>query len=232
MPQLSSRQVVVAALVALFLFLLLRDYWWVLLLLLVPLLFLWGLVSALRWLFHTIQTSSVGAATSAHASAPQTTRYQNLRVAFRRSQDAVLERELSVLPPWPIRTQIQDAALSLLALKRSIYRAQAEGVPEPILKRYLGNTEQAADALWRLASKLDALGLQQVPYQVFEERLQVEANTVQQIQRTAHAAQEGVAMLIVSGIQSEGLLLASEDLSALTAAVQRFAYERELRDAT
>lgn len=41
-------------------------------------------------------------------------------------------------------------------------RAQAEGVPAPMIDRYLQNVSQAAETVWQLMSKVDAVGLQAV----------------------------------------------------------------------
>ena len=145
---------------------------------------------------------------------------QRLHTAFRRNQPAQLEQALAGLPAWPISQQVQVTAQSLLTLKQSIYRAQVEGVPAPLIQRYLNNTTQAAETLWQLASKVDALGKQQVGYALVAPRLQQEGLHVVQLQQTAQAAQEGIALLVVSGIQTDALRHADEDLSALTRAMK------------
>lgn len=146
---------------------------------------------------------------------------QRLQTAFRRNQAAQLDQALATLPTWPITHRVRETARVLLALKQSIYRAQIEGVPAPIVQRYLGNTIQAADALWELASKLDALGQQRIAYELVALQLLGEEQRLAQLHQSAQAAQEGIALLIVSGIQSDAFQKVDEDLSALTQAVKR-----------
>lgn len=147
---------------------------------------------------------------------------QRLHTAFRRNQAADIDRVLSSLPSWPITYQLQATALVLLALKRSVYRAQVEGVPSSIIQRYLSNLEQASEILWQLASKVDALGQQNIAYELVAPRLEQEAAQLKQLQQSAQTAQDSIALLILSGIQSSGIQTIDEDLSALTVAIKQF----------
>jgi hypothetical protein len=145
---------------------------------------------------------------------------EQLQAQFARNQAQRLEQTLSQLPAWPITTRIKATAHELLTLKRSIYRAQAEGVPSSLIQRYLSNTTQAADTLWSLASKVDAIGQNQVNYAVVEGLLQREEQRLQQLQHSIKETHEGIAVVIAAGIQSDTLQTVEEDLSALSQAVR------------
>lgn len=145
---------------------------------------------------------------------------QRLTSAFRRNHLADLDRALATLPAWPISYQLRETASVVLALNQSIYRAQAEGVPASIVQRYLSHTQRASESMWTLASKLDALGQQPVSYDLIAPRLHEEAAHLAQLQRSAQAAQDGIALLIVSGIQSGTFQHVDQDLAALTDAVK------------
>ncbi|MDZ4721813.1 MAG: hypothetical protein SH847_25415 [Roseiflexaceae bacterium] len=147
---------------------------------------------------------------------------QRLQSAFRRNHAADLDRALATLPAWPISHQLQETTHVMLALNQSIYRAQAEGVPASIIQRYLSTTQRASESMWALASKLDALGQQPVTYALIAPRLHEEATHLEQLQHSAQAAQDGIALLIVSGIQSGTFQHVDQDLSALTDAVTAF----------
>lgn len=112
-------------------------------------------------------------------------------------------------------------AQPLLALKRSVYRPQADGVPSPIVARFLNNTTPAAGSLKQIASKLDAPGQQGVNYILVAPRRVQEEYRLAQLQAAAHTAQETIALLIVSGIQRDRLAQVDDDLSALPQAVKQ-----------
>jgi hypothetical protein len=145
---------------------------------------------------------------------------ERLQSQFARNQAPGLERTLSQLPAWPITTRIKATAHELLTLKRSVYRAQAEGVPSSLIQRYLSNTTQAADTLWSLASKVDAIGQNQITYTVVEGLLQREELRLQQLQHSIKETHEGIAVMIAAGIQSDTLQTVEEDLSALSRAIK------------
>ena len=144
-----------------------------------------------------------------------------LATSFRRNNTRQLQHALAKLPPWPIAQHIQQTAQELTELKRSIYRAQAEGVPATMIDRYLQNLSQAAETVWQLASKVDAVGLQQVPYEIVAPRLQQEEQTLQQLRQALKDAHEGIALLILSGTKSDVLHEVEDDLRALTHAIKR-----------
>lgn len=144
-----------------------------------------------------------------------------LATAFRRNNVPQLQRALAQLPPWPITQQIQQVVPDLVELKRSLYRAQAEGVPAALVERYLGNLTQAADAVWQLASNVDAVNQQQVAYRLVEPRLAQEAQQLQQLQHAMKASHDGIALLILSGTKRDTLQAVEDDLYALTTAVKR-----------
>jgi hypothetical protein len=156
-------------------------------------------------------------------AAPQGTREltEGLMVAFRRNNTGQLQHTLAKLPPWPVSQHIQQTAQELTELKRSIYRAQAEGVPAPMIDRYLQNLGQAAETVWQLASKVDAVGLQRIPYELVAPRLQQEELTLQQLRQALKDSREGIALLILSGTRSEVLREVEDDLRALTDAIKR-----------
>jgi hypothetical protein len=145
---------------------------------------------------------------------------EQLQSQFARNQAAGLEKALSRLPDWPISTRIKATAQELLTLKRSIYRARAEGVPSSLIERYLANTAQAAETVWHLASKVDAIGQNQIDYTVVEGMLQREEQRLYQLQRSIKETHEGIAVVIAAGIQSDSLQTVEEDLSALSQAVK------------
>lgn len=157
------------------------------------------------------------------SAAPQGTREltDSLATSFRRNNARQLQHALAKLPPWPIAQHIQQTADELTELKRSIYRAQAEGVPAPMIDRYLQNVSQAAETVWQLASKVDAVGLQRVPYELVAPRLQQEEQTLQQLRQALKDAHEGIALLILSGTKSDVLHEVEDDLRALTHAIKR-----------
>lgn len=143
-----------------------------------------------------------------------------LQSHFARNQSQRLQNALAHLPAWPISARIQAAAQELLALKQSIYRAQREGLPAPMFQRYLDNTTQAADTVWQLASKLDAISQNQVAYVVVEGTLEREDQRLQRLQRLIKETHEGIAILLAEGIQSETLQTVEQDLSALHQAIR------------
>jgi len=161
-------------------------------------------------------------ALSVPLGAPRGTRElsDSLATAFRRNNPRRLQHALTTLPPWPITQQLQATTDTLFELKRSIYRAQAEGVPASMMARYLQNLNQAAETIWQLASKVDAVGLQRVPYALVAPRLQQEELTLQQLQQALTDAREGIALLILSGMKSDVLHEVEEDLRALTQAIK------------
>lgn len=145
---------------------------------------------------------------------------EDLATAFKRNNARKLQHSLAKLPPWPITHHIQQTAQELSELKRSVYRAQAEGVPQSMIDRYLQNMNQAAETVWQLASNVDAVGLQQVSYLVVAPRLQQEEMKLQQLQQAIKASHEGIALLILSGTKSNILQDVEDDLRALTQAVK------------
>ena len=176
--------------------------------------------------FRTLRTKATTAATRHIQGAPhpgERTKElaDDLAVAFNHNNMRRVQQALAHLPPWPITQDIQQTAQALAALKRSIYRAQAEGVPATMVARYLHNMNQAADTVWQLASKVDAVGLQNISYQVVAPRLAQEAINVQQLQQAINAAHEGIALLILAGTKSDALQDVEDDLRALTHAVTR-----------
>jgi len=155
--------------------------------------------------------------------APRGTRElsNSLATSFRRNNPRRLQHTLAVLPTWPITLQLQATTDALFEMKRSIYRAQAEGVPAPMIDRYLQNLDQAAEIVWQLASKVDAVGLQRIPYELVAPRLQQEELTLAQLRQALTGAHEGVALLIFSGTKSDVLHEVEDDLRALTRAIKR-----------
>jgi hypothetical protein len=151
---------------------------------------------------------------------PTASLVDRLQSQFERNQALRLEQTLSQLPEWQIATQIKATAHELLTLKRSIYRAQAEGVPTSLIQRYLGNVSQAADTLWQLASKIDAIGQNDVTYSVVQAQLRQEELRLQQLQQSIRETHEGIAVVIAAGIQSDTLRTVEEDLSALSQAIK------------
>lgn len=234
MPQLQQRFLLGALALAALLVFTLRDSIALLLIggagliavFLIPVLCIVGGVALVRSLRQRSQQSQTAplAGLTTHATTATTPSLpplvQRLNTAFRRNQPVQLQQALASLPAWPISQQVNITAQALLELKQSIYRAQTEGAPAPMIQRYLQNTNQATETLWQLASKVDALGKQQVAYELIAPHLQQEAQQVAQLQQTARSAQEGIALLVVSGIQTDALRRADEDLSALTRAMK------------
>ena len=146
---------------------------------------------------------------------------EDLMLAFKRNNMRQLQYALAKLPTWPITQHIQQTAQELVELKRSVYRAQAEGVPASMIERYLQNMNQAAETVWQLASKVDAVGLQNIGYQIVAPRLHQEEIKLQQLQDAIKASHEGIALLILSGTTSNLLQDVEEDLRALTTAIKR-----------
>lgn len=144
----------------------------------------------------------------------------SLATAFERNNARKLHHALAQLPSWPISQHLQHTAQELLDLKRSIYRAQAEGVPAPMIERYLQNMSQAAETVWQFASKVDAVGLQQVSYDLVAPRLQQEELKLQQLRQALKDSHEGIALLILSGARSDVLQEVEDDLRALTQAIK------------
>jgi hypothetical protein len=151
---------------------------------------------------------------------PDTSLASQLQSHFVRNNGHRLEQTLSRLPEWLITTRIKATAHELLTLKRSIYRAQAEGVPASLIQRYLSNTTQAADTLWQLASKIDAIGQNQIAYSVVEAQLQREDQRLHQLQRSIRETHEGIALVLAAGIQSDTLQTVEHDLLALSQAIK------------
>ncbi|NTU80103.1 MAG: hypothetical protein HGA45_11970 [Chloroflexales bacterium] len=185
-----------------------------------------GVIGALSYIAYRYVTTHKGsvvpAALGGQTAAPHGSREltDGLAVAFRRNNTRQLQLTLAKLPPWPISQHIQHTAQELTDLKRSIYRAQAEGVPAPMVERYLQNMGQAAESVWQLASKVDAVALQQVPYALVAPRLQQEEQQLQQLQQALKDSREGIALLILSGTRSEVLGEVEDDLRALTQAIK------------
>lgn len=145
---------------------------------------------------------------------------ERLRIAFVRNNTRQMHNILLRLPNWPISQQIQQTATGLVELKRSIARAQAEGVPVAMIERYMNNLNQAAESVWQLASKVDAVGLQQISYDIVAARLHQEDRKLDQLQQALTAAHEGIALLILSGTKSDVLADIEDDLHALTQAIK------------
>ena len=89
-----------------------------------------------------------------------------------------------------------------------------------MIERYLQNMSQAAKTVWQLASKVDAVGLQQVPYDLVAPRLQQEEWKLQQLRQVLKDSHEGIALLILSGARSDVLQEVEDDLRALTQAIK------------
>lgn len=182
-----------------------------------------GVVGFVAYRYLTTQESiALPPALTIPAGAPRGTRElsNSLATSFRRNNPRKLQHALAALPPWPITRQLQATTDALFELKRSIYRAQAEGVPTPMIDRYLQNLDQAAATVWQLASKVDAVGIQRIPYELVAPRLQQEELTLEQLRQALTGAHEGVALLILSGAKSDVLHEVEDDLRALTQAIK------------
>jgi hypothetical protein len=224
--------IIVAVVVGLVLVFALRDYLTsvvslllVLALMALPPLLLLGGIGVLGYIAYRYVTRprDIPAAHRRHAAPANGIRElsDGLAAAFRGNNPRRLQQGLARLPPWPVSQHIQQTAQELIELKRSIYRAQAEGVPAPMIERYLQNMGQAAESVWQLASKVDAVALQQVPYAVVAPRLQEEELRLQQLQQALKDSHEGIALLILSGTRSDVLHEVEDDLRALTQAIKR-----------
>lgn len=140
--------------------------------------------------------------------------------AFGKGQVAAVQLMLRRLPNWPIRQLLQDTAQQLFALRLSVQRAQAEGVPASFLQRILSNIDQAAGGTWQIASKVDAVARQQIDYAVIAPKLQLEMQKLTQLNASLRQSQEGIALLTLSGDHHQALQDAEIDLQALTRAVK------------
>ncbi len=89
-----------------------------------------------------------------------------------------------------------------------------------MIERYLQNMSQAAETVWQFASKVDAVGLQQVSYDLVAPRLQQEELKLQQLRQALKDSHEGIALLILSGARSDVLQEVEDDLRALTQAIK------------
>lgn len=154
------------------------------------------------------------------AAQPSTTVAQRLQSQFARDSERGLTAALAQLPAWPISARITATAHELLTLQRGIARAEAEGVPASLAARYRRNTAQAADTLWQLASKVDAMAQNGVAYAVVAGMLEREDQCLAQLQESIHEAHEGIAVAIAAGIQSDALQDVEADLTALSRAIR------------
>ncbi len=145
---------------------------------------------------------------------------ESLDVAFKRNNTRQLQHTLTKLPSWPISQRIQQTAQELIEFKRSIYRAQAEGVPASMIERHLQNMHQAAGTVWQIASKVDAVGLQNVPYNLVAPRLDQEELKLQQLQQAIKDSHQGIALLILSGTKSDVLQEVEDDLRSPILAIK------------
>jgi len=170
---------------------------------------------------HQAGKLSVPSATSQRNAGTATTGLVDLlTVHFARNQGQRLHETLTSLPAWPITTRIQATAQELLTLKRSIYRAQREGVPAAVIQRYLDNTTQAAATVWQMASTIDAIGQNQIAYTVVEAEMNHEDQRLEQLQCAIKETHEGIAIVLAAGIQSTTLQTVGEDLAAFNQAIK------------
>ena len=219
-----------AIVITLILAFILRDYIGLLLIILfylgmtiAPVIVLLGFVAVLGYFAYTYLVksgylSSKISKTTANVRTKELS--EDLALVFKRNDMRKVQHILIHLPAWPITQQIQQTAQTLAELKRSVYRAQSEGVPASMIERYLQNMNQAATTIWQLASKVDAVGLQTVSYQLVSPRLHQEEVKLQQLQDAMKASHEGIALLILAGTTSNLLQEVDDDLRALTAAIK------------
>lgn len=186
----------------------------------------YGLGSLLFWPIVLLGGLAVAAITFAphllglsqqSASAPIRDR---LTEAFSKGQAATIQSLLRRLPNWPIRQLLQDTAQQLFALRLSVQRAQAEGVPASFLQRILSNIDQAAGGTWQIASKVDAVARQQIDYAIIAPKLELEMQKLAQLNTSLRQSQEGIALLTLSSDHHQALQDAEIDLQALTRAVK------------
>lgn len=71
-------------------------------------------------------------------------------------------------------------------------------------------------------------GQQRIEYSIVASQLYPQEHRVAQLTQSVQAAQEGIALLIVAGIQSDAFQQVDEDLSALTIAVRSVASVTEI----
>lgn len=143
-----------------------------------------------------------------------------LRYAFERDYTVRVRTTLQALPDWPIRPLLLATADELFALKRSVQRAQAEGVPASFLQRISANIHQAAEGTWQVASKIDAVAQQPVDYLLLQPRIEQEMQKLRELIGSLKHAQEGIALLTLSSSHHDALANAELDLQALTRAVK------------
>lgn len=143
-----------------------------------------------------------------------------LQHAFAKNYTVRVSTILRGLPDWPIRPLLLETANELFALKFSVQRAQAEGVPASFLQRITGNIAGAAEGTWQVASKLDAVAQQGVSYGLIEPKVNQEMAKLRQLITSLKQSQEGIALLTLSDSHQGAIQDAEFDLQALTRAVK------------
>jgi hypothetical protein len=181
------------------------------------LLMLIGLVATVAGVTYFL-TNRTFTSSSVSSTYPLT---EQLQTAFNSNNTRTILVIVRSLPSWPIRELIITVVQQLFTLKNSIQRARNEGVPESYLQRLSENIDLAANGIWQMVSKLDAVARQQVTYETIAAKLENEALQLQGLLQSLRQTHEGLALITLTDAHHENLQRAETDLYALAQAIRR-----------
>jgi hypothetical protein len=140
---------------------------------------------------------------------------EQLRFYYSENEPKQIIKCLGSLPPWQAGELIKQATNELFELDASIKAAQTAEVSQTMLKSFKQNALQAAEGLWRIAGKLEAVGKQNVEYKDIEPRLQTYETKLTRLITAIQQARMGLAVLTLADSGDDALLNAETGLHAL-----------------